>query len=231
MLNIGHRGAMGHTPENTLLSIRKAIELGADWVEIDVHFVAGKLLVFHDDTLDRTTDGTGPLGNLSFSELRRLDAGEGERIPTLCEVIETTAGKVGLNIELKGKGTAAPVVELLASLTEQHRDTLLLSSFKEIELENVSELDSAIKLGVLVGRRAKESFEKSLSLAKRINAYSIHLNVREITGPIVHRAHQAALRVYVYTVNQNNDVQRMKRLGVDGVFTDFPDRVSELGQL
>lgn len=231
MLNIGHRGAMGHAPENTLLSIRKAIELGADWVEIDVHFVAGKLLVFHDDTLDRTTDGTGPLGNLSFSELRRLDAGEGERIPTLCEVIETTAGKVGLNIELKGKGTAAPVVELLASLTEQHRDTLLLSSFKEIELENVSELDSAIKLGVLVGRRAKESFEKSLSLAKRINAYSIHLNVREITGPIVHRAHQAALRVYVYTVNQNNDVQRMKRLGVDGVFTDFPDRVSELGQL
>jgi len=231
VLNIGHRGAMGHAPENTLLSIRKAIELGADWVEIDVHFVDGQLLVIHDNTLDRTTDGAGLLGDLSFSELRRLDAGEGERIPTLCEVIQTIVGKVGLNIELKGKGTAAPVVEQLASLTKLHRETILLSSFNEIELENVFELDSAIKLGLLIDGSVDGSLEKSLLLAKRINAYSIHLNVGEITSSIVHRAHQAALRVYVYTVNQSNDIERMKELGVDGVFTNFPDRVSKLGQL
>lgn len=89
---------MGHAPENTLLSIHQAIEQGADWVEIDVHYVHGQLLVIHDGTLDRTTNGVGPLAGLSFNELRRLDAGQGEQIPTLEEVIQQTAGKVGLNI-------------------------------------------------------------------------------------------------------------------------------------
>ena len=105
-LCIGHRGAMGHAPENTLLSLKKALEMGAPCVEVDVYFVDGHLLVFHDDRLERTTNGFGYLADHDFEYLRSLDAGEGERIPTLREVFETVGLKAGVNIELKGPGTA-----------------------------------------------------------------------------------------------------------------------------
>ena len=125
MLMIGHRGAMGCAPENTLLSIHKAIELGADWVEIDVHCVADKLLVIHDETVDRTTNGRGKLIDYSFEELRALDAGLGQRIPTLQEVLEVTVGKVGLNIELKGLGTGKVLTSLLRNTPETYKNKML----------------------------------------------------------------------------------------------------------
>ena len=113
MLCIGHRGAMGYAPENTLKSLTKALELSADWVEVDVHYVDNHLIVMHDDRLERTTNGEGPLADKSYSYLRSLDAGEGERIPTLDEVLDVVWGKASINIELKGPGTAQPVMELL----------------------------------------------------------------------------------------------------------------------
>lgn len=113
VLSIGHRGAAGHAPENTLLSIQQAIELGADWVEIDVHSVGNNLLVIHDDRLERTTNGRGKLRKRDIETLRALDAGEGEKIPFLSEVLKTVQNRVGLNIELKGKGTAEPVHRLI----------------------------------------------------------------------------------------------------------------------
>ena len=109
MFCIGHRGARGHAPENTLASVRKAIELGADWIEVDVYGVDGELVVFHDDRLERTTNGEGLLMGQSFDYLRSLDAGDGELIPTLAEVFDVAADRVGINVELKGPGTAEPV--------------------------------------------------------------------------------------------------------------------------
>jgi glycerophosphoryl diester phosphodiesterase len=149
LLCIGHRGAMGHAPENTLSSFRKALELGAACVETDVYYVDRHLMVFHDDRLERTTNGAGYLMDHDFDTLRSLDAGNGERIPTLAEVFETIDGRAGVNIELKGPGTARPVADLIASLREKGwRDNLILvSSFNHRELEAVRGIDPRIRIG------------------------------------------------------------------------------------
>ncbi|PCH85873.1 MAG: glycerophosphoryl diester phosphodiesterase [Piscirickettsiaceae bacterium] len=221
MLSFGHRGAMGYAPENTLLSIRKAIDLGADWVEVDVYLVDQQLLVIHDETLERTTNGRGRLSKYTFAELRELDAGQGERIPTLQEVIDMTKGKVGLNVELKGKGTAIAVIKCLASLDVKHKDSILISSFKINELEQIAQADSTIKIGVLADRNADAAF----SWASTLQAYSIHLSKRMVSQALVKRAREAGLQLYVYTVNSGANIRRMRKMGVDGVFSDYPDRV------
>lgn len=112
VVKVGHRGAAGHEPENTLRSFRRAMELGADMVELDVHLCgSGELVVIHDETVDRTTDGTGEVAKMTLDEMRALDAGKGERIPTLQEVIDLATGRMDINIELKGLGTAGPALE------------------------------------------------------------------------------------------------------------------------
>lgn len=222
MLMIGHRGAMGCAPENTLLSIHKAIELGADWVEIDVHCVADKLLVIHDETVDRTTNGRGKLIDYSFEELRALDAGLGQRIPTLQEVLEVTVGKVGLNIELKGLGTGKVLTSLLRSTPETYKNKMLVSSFLMPELEQVVRLNQHVKIGVLAGNNINES----IAWATKLKAFSIHLRLQKVTPKWVDRAHDLGLKVYVYTVNKVVQIRRMKELGVDGVFSDYPNRLT-----
>jgi len=218
LLSIGHRGAKGYAAENTLLSIRKAIELGADWVEIDVQLVDGRLIVFHDAVLDRTTNGRGPLIDRTFSELRALDAGNGEKIPTLEEVIDLTEGKVGLNIELKGLNTAKPVTDLLA---DKPKEKFLISSFHMKELAEVNEINNSFRLGVLVGK----NIVAGVDFAKALGAYSVHLNKQSVTLNWVLRIHAEGMKVFVYTVNELPDIMCIKALQVDGVFSDFPDRV------
>ena len=168
MLCIGHRGARGHAPENTLASVRKACALGAHCVEIDVHLVDGELLVIHDDRLERTTNGTGYLKDHSFAELRELDAGADEQIPTLREVCSALTGAVGIDIELKGPDTAAPVARQIAELRKQgwSDNRILVSSFDHEQLAQVRELDPNIKLGILLG--ANDSFDPDL--AERLDA-------------------------------------------------------------
>lgn len=222
MLMIGHRGAMGCAPENTLLSIHKAIELGADWVEIDVHCVADKLLVIHDETVDRTTNGRGKLIDYSFEELRALDAGLGQRIPTLQEVLEVTVGKVGLNIELKGLGTGKVLTSLLKKTPETYKNKMLVSSFLMPELEQVVRLNQHVKIGVLAGNNINES----IAWATKLKAFSIHIRLQKVTPKWVDRAHDLGLKVYVYTVNKVVQIRRMKELGVDGVFSDYPNRLT-----
>lgn len=222
MLMIGHRGAMGCAPENTLLSIHKAIELGADWVEIDVHCVADKLLVIHDETVDRTTNGRGKLIDYSFEELRALDAGLGQRIPTLQEVLEVTVGKVGLNIELKGLGTGKVLTSLLRNTPETYKNKMLVSSFLMSELEQVVRLNQHVKIGVLAGNNINES----IAWATKLKAFSIHLRLQKVTPKWVDRAHDLGLKVYVYTVNKVVQIRRMKELRVDGVFSDYPNRLT-----
>lgn len=107
----GHRGARGHEPENTFGSVRKTLELGANGIEVDAHLADGRLIVIHDDTLDHTTNGVGRVMERPFAYIRSLDAGQGERIPTLAEVFDMLDRRVLVNVELKGPGTAAPVVQ------------------------------------------------------------------------------------------------------------------------
>lgn len=225
MLCIGHRGARGHTPENTLSSVRKALELGVDAVEVDVYWVDGQIMVFHDYTLDRTTNGHGRIVRKSFEYLRSLDAGNGERIPTLQEVFDVVGRRALINVELKGPHTAEPVGSLIADYVS-HRgwtyEDFLVSSFRRRELRKIA--NRPIRLGALFARSPRR-FAK---VAADLRAYSIHSNLRFTKPKFVRRAHERGLKVFVYTVNDPADIARMEAMGVDGVFTDFPERVSSL---
>jgi glycerophosphoryl diester phosphodiesterase len=224
MIAIGHRGAAGYEPENTLRSIRKALELDVPWIEIDVYFVDGRLIVFHDDELDRTTNGTGSVQEQTFAYLRTLDAGKGEQIPTLEEVLDTVDHKAGVNIELKGKATAEPVVEVIRHYIQNKGwtyDSFLVSSFDHPQILEAKRLDPAVRIGVLID--ARPIFRATI--AEKMDAYSINLDRRFVTRRLVKDAHRRGLKVFVYTVNEINDFQRMIAIGVDGVFSDYPDRV------
>ena len=223
LLCIGHRGAMGHAPENTLLSFKKALELGANCVEADVYHVDGNLVVFHDDRLERTTNGSGYLLDHDFDTLRALDAGDGERIPTLEELFETVDLKAGVNIELKGPHTARPVVEFIAARRQYgwRDDLILVSSFNHSRLEAVHGRDPRIRLGVLIEGPPGDA----AAVAAALGAYSVHLSLAFMERGVVEHAHSRGLRVFVFTVNDPDDIRRMAALGVDGVFTNYPERV------
>lgn len=225
LLCIGHRGAMGHEPENTLRSIRRAMELGAPCVEIDVYWVDGHLVVIHDDRLERTTNGSGRVTEQTFEYLRSLDAGKGERIPTLEEVCETIGPHIGLNVELKGPETAAPVASLISSLVQRGRkkDSFLVSSYQKEELRRVKQIDSDILLGVLCDKH----FDDGLQFALEIGAFSFNPSRLTVRRPLVDKAHGYGFKVYVHAVNRLRTLEKMHAMGVDGVFTNYPERVLE----
>jgi len=138
-LKIGHRWAAGYEPENTLASFKKAIDLNVDMIELDVYLCkTGELVVLHDPKVDRTTNGIGYIEEKTFEEVRNLDAGKGEKIPTLKEVFELTNRKVKINIELKWAGTAKPVSKLIKEYVEnkwREYDDFMISSFDHYELK------------------------------------------------------------------------------------------------
>lgn len=222
---IGHRGAAGHAPENTLMSFHKGVELGADMVEMDVHLCAtGEPVVIHDDTVDRTTDGSGRVRDLSLDNLRRLDAGGGERVPTLVEVIEEMSGRAALNVELKGLGCVDRVHEVISDAVGDDlvsQDGLLVSSFHLGMLEWMRALSDDVRLGVLVG----DAPGKVLEFAQRVGAYSVNPYHKRMSLEFVSMAHGLGLKVYPWTVNEPDDIARTKAMGVDGIISDYPERV------
>ena len=220
----GHRGAAGHEPENTLRSVRKALELGADGIEVDVYCVDGQLVVIHDRTLGRTTNGRGFVARKTFAQLRALDAGLGEHIPTLAEVFDTVDQRAVINVELKGPRTAAPVVTLIDEYVRQrgwrHED-FVVSSFDHAQLRKARRRDPEIRLGALITRIPR----RLASFAQQLGAWSVNVSRECVTEEFVLDAHRRGLQVFVFTVNETQDIARMKKLGMDGVFSDFPDRV------
>ncbi len=223
MLCIGHRGAMGHEPENTLLSIRKAIALGVDGIEIDVYNVEDQLVVIHDRDLARTTNGTGYLEERSFAYLRSLDAGKGEQIPTLPEVFQTVNRQATINIELKGSNTAKLVIQLILDYLKQgwsYAD-FIVSSFNHYELNQVKVIAPEIKTGMLIYGLPWEY----LPSAQKLQANLVISSLDYTTSELVESVHQQGLGVWVYTVNQPNDIVLMRTLGVDAIFTNYPERV------
>ena len=226
LLCIGHRGAMGHAPENTLKSIRAAMALGAACVEIDVYHVDDHLVVIHDDRLDRTTNGTGYVMERSFDYIRGLDAGDGERVPTLGEIFTAVNHKAGINIELKGPDTAAPVAAFIAEMRQEgwKDDLILISSFDHSELRRMHRLDPAVNIGILLDK----PFGDLAPLAASLHAYSVHPSLNFVSQILVDEAHALDLKVLVYTVNRPKDVMRLMEMGVDGVFSNYPDRVREV---
>lgn len=226
-LCFGHRGARGHAPENTLKAIERGIALGADWIEVDVHVSAdGQPVVIHDRWLDRSTSGRGLVADACWEALRGLDAGEGERIPLLEEVFECVAGRAGLNVEIKGAGASDAVVHVAQRWVGRagwSQDRLLVSSFDHRQLAAVRRAAPELYLGALVGGVPLDL----AACAEALSARSIHLSVDFLDPALIADAQQRGLRVYVYTANEPDDIARCRRFGVDGVFTDYPERVAQ----
>ena len=217
MICFGHRGASGYEPENTLRSFKRAIEFGCDWIELDVYLADEHIVVIHAEDLSRTTNGRGRVSTSSFKYLHSLDAGKGEQIPTLEEVVTLVDHQCGINIELKGLGTAATVGNFLAAI-HYPKNEILIPSFDHRE---VALMDPVWHRAALFEEASSEYVDRALAL----NAVSINLDLHLVTKSAVEKAHTAGLKVYVFTVNTPADLGRMKALAVDGFFSDFPDRV------
>lgn len=226
MLCIGHRGAMGYEPENTLLSIAKALALGVDWIEIDVHNAENNLVVFHDHRLERTTNGTGYIDSRSFDYLRSLDAGKGQQIPILAEVIDTVDQQCGINIELKGSNTAGLVIDLIQEYIERgwSYEDFLVSSFNHYELQQVKHDCPQIAIGILIYGLPLNYLE----IATELNAVAIIPAFDYVTKELVNNIHNQGLKIFVYTVNNPQDIHAMKLLNVDGIFSNYPDLVLQV---
>jgi DNA polymerase-4 len=215
----GHRGASGHELENTVRAVRRALELGADGVEVDVHFVDDQLVVIHDDTLERTTNGHGQIADGSFADLRTLDAGFGERIPTLAEIFDVVNRRAVINVELKGPHTTAPVAALIGEYVNRYgwsHDDFLVSSFDPARIREVKQLCPEIRVGALI----KKAPRSLAGIADVLGARSLHVSQRCVTSQLVAEAHRYGLKVFVFTVNQPEEIARMKTLGVDGAYVD-----------
>lgn len=220
MLCIAHRGARGDAPENTLQAIELALAQGAEAVEIDVRAHEGELIVFHDETVDRTTNAQGELTEFSFSLLHQLDAGNGQSIPLLAEVIELINRRVPLNIELKDDDSAQlslQVIERFISRGWQYSDFIISSFFhpllKTLKQQQPKLVIGALSAGVLVDYAL---------FAKQLGAVSINLCSDSINQAIIDDAHARGLKVYIYTVNDVREFSQFHKMGADGLFTDFP---------
>lgn len=219
ILKIGHRGAKGYEPENTLISFQKAIYLNVDGIELDVHLSSDeKIMVIHDEKIDRTTNEIGFVKSFTSSQLKKLE------IPTLIEVLELVNRNCFVNIELKGIETAKPVVDLLAnyiSYKNWNYIDFLISSFDWKMLEEAQLLNPKIRIGVLT----EASVEEALAFAKKIKAFSIHPDYRLLTKENVALMQENGFEVYPWTLNSKEDIQKIKSFNINGIISDFPDRI------
>lgn len=225
ILKIGHRGAKAHVAENTLASFQYALDIGVNGLELDVHVCStGELVVIHDFTVDRTTNGSGEVHKMTLAELKALTV-EGEyKIPTLEEVLELVGKKCFLNIELKGRHTAVPVSELMERYIAEKGFTyndFIVSSFQREELMVMHDMNPSIHLGILT----QASVTQAWRWAEEFSAKAIHPHFSLLTESNVKKAQQAGYKVYTWTVNETEDIERMKLYEVDGIMSDYPERL------
>ncbi|MBL4848170.1 MAG: glycerophosphodiester phosphodiesterase [Planctomycetes bacterium] len=220
---MGHRGARHEAPENTLASIERALAAGAEGIEIDVHFSrCGRLVVIHDETLDRTTNGNGPVGALDLAELQALDAGEGQQIPTLDEVLLAVGDRAELFVELKAPGCEEAVV---AAIRNRGRiESSYVISFVHPWLQTVGKLEPALRTGCLIyGRPADPA-----GLLRAAGASVLSMGIALVDGRLVEQCHEAGLQVCVWNCNEPSEVAGYAALGVDWLGTDVPTAVCAL---
>ncbi|PYS52627.1 MAG: glycerophosphodiester phosphodiesterase [Acidobacteria bacterium] len=219
MIIFGHRGAPGYPRygENTISSFNKALRSGATGLEFDVRRCGdGKIVVIHDETIDRTTNGRGRVTDLPYEELRRFDAGFGEPIPLLSDVLDEFGDKCLLNIEIKESDIAAAVRTLV--LERRLERNVIVSNF---EWQELAGLAREIPIALLSSK-----LENLISSARQMGAMAIHPRRDLVTPSLIAAAREAKLRIHVWTVNGPEEISRLRNLGVDGIFTDFPERCS-----
>ena len=223
--SFGHRGAKGYVSENTLASFQKALDLNVDGIELDVHVCAsGELVVFHDFTLDRMTNGSGEIHNFSLVELKKLKVDGVFEISTLEEVLNLVNRKCKVNIELKGHDTAKTAVQIIEKYIQDNNwkmDNFIISSFQRDELSIVSQLNSNIPLAVLT----QASVEQAMEWADEFSAKYIHPHFSLLTEDNCKVANEKGFKINSLTVNVVAYIERIKMFKINGIISDFPDRI------
>ncbi|MEJ2583866.1 MAG: glycerophosphodiester phosphodiesterase family protein [Robiginitalea sp.] len=216
---------MGYETENTLASVEKALELGVDMIEVDVFQIqSGEIAVFHDERVDRLTNGGGQIEEYNYFDMKRLILDGGHRIPIMQDVLKLVDHRVPINIELKGEGTAGSIHKITSVYSEKQGwkpDQFLISSFNWDELRSYRKLSPVGRIAVLTEGDPLEALEVAAELkAEAINPQHTQLNAENVA-----KIHEAGYKVYTWTVNDPVEFQRLVSIGVDGVFSDFPDRM------
>jgi len=220
---VAHRGASAYEPENTLRSVKRALEMGVDMVEVDVHASRdGHIVVIHDAKLDRTTSGKGYVKDLTLKELRNLDAGLGEKIPTLEEVLELIKGKAQLVIEIKVLGTEEKVLRIVKEGGLENG--VLITSFYHPTVKRVKELDPKIKTGIIISSRPVKPAQLVLN-AKSDVLFPRYVYVDQ---EMVREVHKQKLAIYPWTIDDPDEMRPLIKMGVDGIVTNKPDVLKNL---
>jgi glycerophosphoryl diester phosphodiesterase len=218
-----HRGASAEAPENTLAAFCRAVDTGADGIELDVHLSAdGVPVVLHDETLERTTDGFGPVGACPLARLRKLDAGSwfapefaGERVPTLEETLRLLAGRLRLNLEVKDTHAGMAVLELLSRFAAAD---VVVSSFDHRLLVRLRRAAPDLPLAVLAG----SDWHRALAMAAALRACAFHPHVNLVNRPLLAACRRLQLPVLAWTVDDPVRAHVLARLGLAGLFTNDP---------
>ncbi|SCX85057.1 glycerophosphoryl diester phosphodiesterase [Flavobacterium anhuiense] len=225
MLKIAHRGAKAYEPENTLQAFQKALDLNSDGIELDVHLSSdGYLIVIHDETIDRTTNGKGLVNDFTLAELKSFLIDGKYQIPTLNEVFDLVNKKCFINIELKGLETAPKVVSLIEEYISEKDwkyEHFIISSFDWNMLEETSKLNPNISIGVLT----EENIDTALAFAEKIKAKAIHPDFQLLNAENVQQMQEKGFLVLPWTVNSEEDIQKVKTYQVNGIISDNPDKI------
>ena len=230
---IAHRGVSSISPENTMIAFERAIEIGADAIETDVQMTKdGQLVLIHDERLNRTTDGKGWVKDYTLAELKKLDAGSWyssiyskQTIPTLDELftlIKPTS--LWINLEIKDGFVLYPGIEekIVSKVKEyQLEDRVIISSFNHYSIVKIKELASELKTAILY----MEGLYQPWNYAKSLGAMALHPSKELVFPEIIHGAHEAGMKLYPYTVNDKNEMLALLNMGVDGLITNYPDRL------
>lgn len=246
VLVIAHRGASGYAPENTLASFAKGVEMGADIVELDVHLTKDdSVVVMHDYNVKRTTNGKDDIENMTFAELRQLDAGswfspeyKNEKVPTLNEVLRLVNGRAKVLIELKwpAKGLYKNLVEKVAAVIQDcnAQSWVVLQSFETDYLKDISRLEPKLKQEQLVFGKSgllPIYFDRTIrfgGFTPQKDALSVNIFYMYVTPSFLEKMHNAGKTVYAFTPSKESDMQKLIHMRIDGIITNYPDRARQI---
>ncbi|MBH0229176.1 glycerophosphodiester phosphodiesterase [Halobacillus yeomjeoni] len=238
VLTIAHRGASGYAPENTMAAFEKSVDMKADLFEIDVQMSKdGEIVVIHDTTVDRTTNGSGKVKKLTLEELRSLDAGSwfreefaGEKIPTLSEVLDKYRGKSGILIEIKSPSLYPGIEKKIAeelkehNLHKPHNEKIIVQSFNHDSVQTFHSILPSVPVGVLIGYNeagiSSEEMNEFSSYAEYVNP-----SKKMVDEDLVDRIHDHDMEIHPWTVRDRKSADALLDAGVDGIITDYPDYI------
>ncbi|WP_180960325.1 glycerophosphodiester phosphodiesterase [Neobacillus cucumis] len=236
-IKIGHRGAAGYSPENTFASFHKALLLGVDYLELDVQMTKdSELVVIHDATVNRTTNGKGKVRDFTLKEIQTLDAGSwfdpkfcGEKVPSFCEVLDEFAGKVGILLEIKNPNLYPGIEEKIADelikrdLTHHEGPQVIVQSFDQQCLKRFHQLIPSIQIGVLLKKITGKGISTKELLSFSSYVSFVNPKITMVNQRLISKIHQHGFKTFIWTVRRRNEVNLLKHLRVEGIISDYPD--------